>query len=64
VATSVPGAATFLADFSGDDGSSGTLYSEAPVPVDVEGEITGFGKDGTATFQSIDWSGKAAQASA
>jgi hypothetical protein len=32
--------------------------------VDVEGEITGFGKDGTATFQSIDWSGKAAQASA
>lgn len=64
VVTTTAGSATFLADFSADDGSYGTLFSEQPVPVRVEGEITGFGKDGTATFQSIDWSGKAAQASA
>jgi hypothetical protein len=64
VVTTTVGAATFLADFSADDGSYGTLFSEEPVPVRVEGEITGFGKDGTATFQSIDWSGKAAEASA
>jgi hypothetical protein len=64
VVTSAAGAATFLADFSGDDGSYGTLYSQSAVPVQVEGEITGFDKSGAATFQSIDWSGKAAQATA
>lgn len=64
VVTTAAGYATFLADFSADDGTYGTLFSEGPVPVNVEGEITGFGEDGTAVFQSIDWSGRAAQAAA
>jgi len=32
--------------------------------VQVDGEITGFDKDGKAIFASIDWSGKASQGSA
>lgn len=64
VVTSSAGAATFLADFSAGDGSHGTLTSVSPVPVQVKGEIVGFDNGGKATFQSIDWSGKAAQANA
>ncbi|MGA0567192.1 hypothetical protein ACO2Q7_07660 [Rathayibacter sp. KR2-224] len=59
VDTVTPGSATFLADGSADDGSSGQVTSIAPVNVAVEGEITGFDKSGNAIFQSIDWTGKA-----
>ncbi|GAB3609196.1 hypothetical protein GCM10027414_13210 [Humibacter ginsengiterrae] len=64
VTTTTNGSATFLADYTADDGSSGIVFSEAPVPVQVDGEITGFDKDGKAIFASIDWSGKASQGSA
>ena len=64
VTTTTDGSATFLADYTADDGSSGIVFSEAPVPVQVDGEITGFDKDGKAIFTSIDWSGKASQGSA
>lgn len=62
VATTAPGSATFRADFSDADGSSGTVSSRAPVPVVVAGEITGFDKEGKAVFRSIDWSGRGTQA--
>jgi hypothetical protein len=64
VTTTTDGSATFLADYTADDGSSGIVFSETPVPVQVDGEITGFDKDGKAIFTSIDWSGKASQGSA
>ncbi|MGN6127055.1 MAG: hypothetical protein ACTHON_10850 [Humibacter sp.] len=64
VDTTSNGAATFLADASASDGSTGTFFSEAPVPVAVSGEITGFDASGNAIFTSVDWSGKASLPSA
>ena len=59
VITTKLGAASYTADATTDDGGYGTLSSEQPVGVAVEGHITGFGADGSATFTSVDWSGKA-----
>ncbi|GAB3393002.1 hypothetical protein GCM10027568_21260 [Humibacter soli] len=64
VDTTAKGSATFLADASASDGSTGTFFSEAPVPVAVSGEITGFDKSGNAIFTSVDWSGRASLPSA
>ncbi|GAB3799906.1 hypothetical protein GCM10028798_13640 [Humibacter antri] len=64
VSTTTSGSATFLADYTADDGSSGIVFSEAPLPVRVDGDITGFDKNGKAIFVSVDWSGKAFQGSA
>jgi len=64
VDTTAKGSATFLADASASDGSTGTFFSEAPVPVAVSGEITGFDASGNAIFTSVDWSGRASLPSA
>ncbi len=64
VQTTRPGSASYSADAASSDGRRGTFYSPSPVNVAVSGEITGFAKDGTATFTSIDWSGKASLPSA
>ncbi|MHA7985416.1 hypothetical protein ACX9R5_06375 [Rathayibacter sp. CAU 1779] len=58
VTTTAAGSATFSADASTSDGRYGTLTSQDPVAVQVAGHITGFDANGTATFVSIDWSGK------